>query len=96
MGRVIKVSTDVWRELERLRVELGLDSINEVVKYLLKSRVTHSSGGMGYPSIPYECSAKRVGKAYFITCSDGSQAFIPDKYIDELVSRFNIKVKVIS
>jgi hypothetical protein len=99
---VVKVSDEVYGKLEELRRELGLESFNQVIKWLV-DRVTLSDvrelREKGYPILPIgdrvtPCSAKRVGKAYFITCSDGSQAFVPEQYINELVSKFNLVIKL--
>ena len=98
----IKVSEEVYGKLEELRRKLGFESFNQVIKWLVDGVTpsdVHELREKGYPILPIGdgvtlCSAKRVGKAYFITCKDGSQAFIPEQYIDELVSKFNLVIKL--
>jgi hypothetical protein len=98
----IKVSDEVYEKLEELRRKLNFESFNQVIKWLV-DRVTpsdvHELREKGYPILPISngvtpCSAKRVGKAYFIACSDGSQAYVPEQYINELVSKFNLIIKL--
>jgi predicted CopG family antitoxin len=98
----VKVSEEVYRKLEELRRKMNFESFNQVIKWLV-DRVTlsdvHELREKGNPILSIgdgvtPCSAKRVGKSYFITCSDGSQAFVPEQHIDELVSRFNLIIKI--
>jgi hypothetical protein len=98
----VKVSGEVYEKLEELRRKLGFESFNQVIKWLVNGVTpsdVHELREKGNPILPINnrvtpCSAKRVGKSYFITCSDGSQAYVPERYIDELVSKFNLVIKL--
>ena len=98
----IKVSGEVYKKLEELRRKLNFESFNQVIKWLI-DRVTpsdvHELREKGNPILSIgdgvtPCSAKRIGKIYFITCSDGSQAYVPEQYVNELVSKFNLVIKL--
>lgn len=89
--RVVKVSDEVFEELRRLEGELGLPSPNQVIKHLL----SQYSKQAGDPLRQYvTCRARKAGGAYFVECSDGRKAFVPEDVLAELAERFGDVVEV--
>ena len=103
LRRLIKVTDDVYRELKGLVRELGVESPNQVIKWLIqyyRKGIPHQNP-RGIPhNHPLDqivnCRAIQYGGAYLVTCSDGRKAWVPEESLQKLAARLGDAIEVVS
>ena len=104
LKKVIKISDDVYEEIEKLRQLWKLQSANQVLRRLLFEIKESRFGEKGYDLIdqrcdPEEllknfletCTAKRIGKVYLLDCK-GKKAIVGEKTLRDLAERFALNI----
>jgi len=104
LKKVIKISDDVYEEIEKLRQLWKLQSANQVLRRLLFEIKESRFGEKGHDLIdqrcdPEElvknfleaCTAKRVDKVYLLDCK-GKKAIVGEKTLRDLAERFALNI----
>jgi predicted CopG family antitoxin len=106
LKRVIKISDDVYEEIEKLRQEWKLQSANQVLKrvfFEIKERCFSEKDHnlIDQRCDPEEllknfleaCTAKRVDKVYLLDCK-GKKAIVGEKTLRDLAERFVLNIMI--
>jgi predicted CopG family antitoxin len=104
LKKVIKISDDVYEEIEKFRQEWKLQSANQVLKrvfFEIKERCLSEKDHdlIDQRCDPEEllknflnaCIAKRIGKVYLLDCK-GKKAIVNEKTLRDLVEKFALNI----